>query len=80
MAEHAAYAGCELDVVNIVTDSYGLSGRLTVKGGYHSFKGAVGSIEGSGAIQLNDGLKIETAINLAGGEASGARIGFSIEQ
>lgn len=78
--EHAAYVGCELDVMNIVADSYTLSGQLTVKGGYHSFKGVIGSVEGSGAIQLNDGLKIDVALNVAGGEESTARIGFSVDQ
>lgn len=78
--EHSVQAGCEVDVLNLVTDQYKLSTRMTLKGGYHSFKGAVGSVEGSGTIQLNDGLKLDAALNLAGREESSARIGFSIDQ
>lgn len=79
-AEYATYVGCELDVMNVTADAYTLSGRLTVKGGYHSFKGTVGAVEGSGVLQLKDGVKVEAGLNLAGEETSTARIGFSIDQ
>jgi|GEM_PF-3020167 len=78
--EQAAYAGCEFDIMNIVTNGYRISGHLTLKGGHHSFKGAVGSIEGSGSLKLNDGLNIQAGLTVSNQDTPHANFGFSINQ
>ena len=78
--EHFVQAGCEVDVANLVTDLYKLSTRMTLKGGYHSFKGTVGSVEGTFEFGLNSGVTIQTGFKLFNNNDSAAKICVSFEQ
>lgn len=78
--EHSVQAGCEVDVMNLVTDQYKLSTRMTLKGGYHSFKGTVGSVEGTFELGLNSGVTIQTGFKLNNNNESAAKISVSFDQ
>lgn len=80
LTEQAAYAGCEFDIMNVVTNGYTVSGHLTLKGGYHSFKGSVGSVEGLASLELNSGLNIQAGLNVSNQDTPHAKLSFSLNQ
>lgn len=78
--ELAVYAGCEVDIMHLAMGQDSVSSNLTVKGGYHAFKGLVASIEGSLELKLSQGVTMQTALNLSPWEASTLKIGVAFTQ
>lgn len=78
--ERSIQVGCEVEIMRLATDQYTLSSHMMLKGGYHSLRGSIGSIEGFFELGLHNGVNIQTGFTTFNNATAIVQINISVDQ
>jgi hypothetical protein len=78
--ERSIQVGCEVEIMRLTTDQYTLSSHMMLKGGYHSLRGSIGSIEGAFELGLHNGVNMQAGFTTFNNATSTIQINISVDQ